>query len=99
MEIETSLDEELTPLKYPDEIQAWLIEKFAAELWLEPAEVDVRKNFRAFGMDSISASVLIGEIAERMQFDAEPSLFERFSTIEALTLFLAERAAEANETA
>lgn len=80
------------------DILAWLIDKVAQELWLEAATLDLLKPFRAYGMDSISAAVLMGEIAEHMQLDVSPTLFEEYPTINALATHLAARKAEALET-
>lgn len=100
MAIETSTGERPceAPLQDRAEILAWLIEKVAQELWVEAVQIDVLKPFRAYGMDSISAAVLMGEIAERMQLDVSPTLFEEYPTLDSMTTYLTERARQAPST-
>ncbi len=45
-------------------IEGWLIDKLAEMLELEPSQIDVRQNFDEYGLDSVEAINLSGELED-----------------------------------
>jgi acyl carrier protein len=78
-------------------IQAFIVSKLAEALKIDPTEVDIRVPFTSYGLDSIVAFSIIGDLAAWLQCDLESTLLWEFPTIEALAQFLAADAAPACE--
>lgn len=70
-------------------IQAWLIDLIAAEAHLDAAAVDVRDNFSVYGLSSVAAIVLTGDLEDWLGIDLAPTLVWDYPTIERLAQFLA----------
>lgn len=60
--------------KNEEEILAWLVEKLAALNALEPAQIDVSKSFSYYGLDSVAAVGLAGELEEWLEKKFSASL-------------------------
>jgi len=71
------------------EIRDWLVGHLAGRLGLDPARVDVREPFSRFGLGSIEALGLVGELERRLGQSLPPTLVWDFPTIEALARRLA----------
>ena len=71
------------------EVERWLIDRLATTLGLDPESVDVRRPFAAFGLGSLQAVGLAGEMETWLGRPLEPTLVYDHPTIEALTRFLA----------
>lgn len=71
-------------------IRDWLAAKVAAQLQIEPGEVDVTSPLRDYGLDSIAVFNVTGELAERLGRDLTATLLWDFPTIDALARHLAE---------
>jgi acyl carrier protein len=67
----------------PDAQQAaaWLVEKFAHQLGVSAAEVDVNKPFPDFGLDSTEVLVLAGELEHWLGFELSPTAMWYHPTI------------------
>uniref|UniRef100_B8HKY8 Phosphopantetheine-binding n=1 Tax=Cyanothece sp. (strain PCC 7425 / ATCC 29141) TaxID=395961 RepID=B8HKY8_CYAP4 len=73
-----------------EEIQVWLINYIATLLKIDQAEVDPQKPFREFGMDSMTALGMLGDLSDFLGCeDLEASVLYKYTTIEKLSQYLA----------
>lgn len=72
------------------EVVAHLREGLANALGIPPEQVDSQRPFTAFGLDSIKAFALTGDLAEWMDRDLPATLFWDYPTIEALAGYVCE---------
>ncbi|NER47858.1 MAG: alpha/beta fold hydrolase [Symploca sp. SIO1A3] len=73
-------------------IQTWLIKQIAEQLGLEPQEIDIREPFARYGLDSVAAVRLSGELEEWLGRKLAPTLAYDYPTIEALARHLSKEA-------
>lgn len=71
------------------DIQAWLVEKIAEELQVTPHEIDVHTPFEAYGMSSMVAVSLSGELETWLERKLPPVLLWEYPTVAALAAHLA----------
>lgn len=75
-----------------DELRSWLAGRIAGYLRLPPQQVDPARRLEEYGLDSLYATVLCGEIEDELGLVVEPTLLWDHPTVDALTLaLLAER--------
>lgn len=79
----------------PEDLRSWLIQRIAEHLEKEPADVDTDATFEAQGLDSMAALTLCDDIEDEMGLVVEPTLAWDHPTIDELTGFLLDTAAEA----
>ena len=72
------------------EIEAWLVTQLAEILELTPAEIDVTARFDRYGLDSIAAVSLTGDLEDWLDFELDPVLMYDFPTIKAVAQHLAQ---------
>jgi acyl carrier protein len=72
-------------------LQAWMVTRLAEELKLAPAEINIRIPLVNYGLDSIVAFTLTGELADRLGRDLPATLFWDYPTIEILARHLVEK--------
>lgn len=70
-------------------IQAWLVSQIATRLKVNPHNVDVREPFARYGLDSVQAVNLAGELEEWLGRRLSPTLAYEYPTIEILAQYLA----------
>jgi amino acid adenylation domain-containing protein len=70
------------------EIEAWLVSRVAATLNSAPGTIDVRAPFATFGLGSLQAVALAGELQEWLGRSLSPTLMYEHPTIEALARIL-----------
>jgi 1-acyl-sn-glycerol-3-phosphate acyltransferase len=75
--------------KSAEEIRAWILSQVAAELGIDAAEIDVHEALTRYGLDSMTAVVLTGELEHWLGCKIEPDLLGQFVTIESLAQHLA----------
>jgi acyl carrier protein len=71
------------------EIQAWLITNISALVEIEPKDIDVTKPLEYYGMDSMQAMHLSGDLAEWLGRQLSPTVVWDYPTIELLAKHLA----------
>jgi 8-amino-7-oxononanoate synthase len=71
-------------------IEGWLIDKLAELLEIEPHEINVQKDFSEYGLDSVEAINLSGELENFLDFRLSPTLLWDYQNIEDLAQYLAE---------
>jgi acyl carrier protein len=72
-----------------DEIQDWLRRKLAARLRAAPQAIDVNRPLDEYGIDSMEAVALTGELETLLERRIEPTAFWDHRTVAALAAFLA----------
>ncbi|MGW3242435.1 acyl carrier protein [Streptomyces sp. NPDC001070] len=73
-----------------EEAQAWLVEKLAVRLEVEPSQIDVNRYFDEFDLDSTEALILAGELEKWLGFELEATALWYHPTIAALSEHIAE---------
>ena len=71
-------------------IQAWLVAQLAERLKMPAKEIDPREPFAAYGMDSLTALMMAGDLETWLGRHLSPSLMYDYPSIEALAQHLAE---------
>jgi amino acid adenylation domain-containing protein len=71
-------------------IEEWLTARLAEPAGIAPAEVDTRKPFASFGLGSLQAVTIAGELEEWLGRALSPTLLYEYPTIEALSRHLAD---------
>ncbi|WP_445250265.1 beta-ketoacyl synthase N-terminal-like domain-containing protein [Microcoleus sp. OTE_8_concoct_300] len=74
-------------------IQAWLVCKIAERLGVNPQDIDVQQPFSRYGLDSVAAVSLSGELGDWLGASLSPTLVYDYPTIEALVPHLVEELA------
>jgi len=81
-------------MKHAREIQSWLLQRLAAHLTLSTEEIDVHAPLIDFGIDSMQAIRLTGELESFLEVPLDPSLLYDFPTIAELARYLGQDAPE-----
>ena len=71
-----------------EEIEAWLIRQIAERLGIDASQLDVNQPVDRWGLDSLVALQLTGELAAWLGRDLSPTLIYDYSTINALATHL-----------
>ncbi|NEP08925.1 MAG: alpha/beta fold hydrolase [Symploca sp. SIO2C1] len=69
-------------------IQTWLITQIAKGLGVKPQEIDIREPFSRYGLDSVAAVRLSGELEEWLGRKLAPTLAYDYPNIETLARYL-----------
>ena len=73
----------------PAAIEKWLCKKIGDLLDIETQRIDAHVPMSSFGIDSVMALSIIGELEIWLDTDLRPGLLEDFETVAALSQFLA----------
>ncbi|HEY0068877.1 MAG TPA: acyl carrier protein [Chloroflexia bacterium] len=76
-------------------IQAWLVDYLSRLLKVEPQTIDVQEPFENFGLSSMDAVGLSGELESWLGIQLSPMLVYTYPTIESLAGYLAEESGQA----
>lgn len=71
------------------EIEAWLTDHVAELLKVQPGKVDANRSFADYGLDSLAAVILSGDLEEWLGCTLPPTLAWDFPTIDRLASHLA----------
>jgi acyl carrier protein len=71
-------------------IQRWLVAHLAEALDVNPSDLDVRKPLESYGMDSLIAETLVGDLEKWLGVRLPGELPYDYPTIESLARHLAE---------
>ncbi len=80
----------LAPLPTEDEIQNWLMKHVADNTDIAATDIDITKPFSYFGMSSVLAIALSGELERWLNRKLSPTLTWDYPTIELLAAHLTE---------
>lgn len=70
------------------EIQSWILSYLADLLEIHSDEIDPTIPFDRYGLDSVVTVSLIGDLAEWLGYELEPTLAYDYPTVEALVRHL-----------
>ncbi|MEC4816772.1 MAG: acyl carrier protein [Scytonema sp. PMC 1069.18] len=73
-----------------EELQAWLISKVSEELELNPDDIDIQEPFAGYGLNSMTAVSLSGDLENLLGTKLSATLAWDYPTIEALANHLKE---------
>ncbi|MFI5178342.1 MAG: 1-acyl-sn-glycerol-3-phosphate acyltransferase [Vicinamibacterales bacterium] len=76
-------------MKSQRDIQTWLRTAMAHELHVDPKTLDPSKPFAYYGLDSLTAATLSGDLGDWLERDISPDLLVEHPTIDALSAALA----------
>ena len=71
------------------EIQAWIVAYLGRELKLQPEDIDVNAPFDRYGVDSMVAVLLTGDLQDWLGRRLDPTTLYDHPTIAALARYLA----------
>jgi polyketide synthase 13 len=80
------------PARSAEAIEAWLVARVAAAVALDPLEIDAGEPFVAWGLGSVEAVALSGELEAWLGLRLPATLTWDYPTIRSLAGHLAERA-------
>lgn len=72
-----------------NEITDWLVNKLSEILKIKPNEIDVREPFASYGLTSMAAVSLTGDLEDWLERPLTVTLAYNFPSIEALSGYLA----------
>jgi acyl carrier protein len=70
-------------------IEEWLVDKIHEVQRLDRADIDVRRPLEAYGLGSVQAVSLVGDLEEWLEQPLPSTLFWDYPTIEAIANHLA----------
>ncbi|MBQ1089977.1 acyl carrier protein [Streptomyces sp. B93] len=82
-----------TTLTGSPELESWLTGRVAFHLQRAPEEIDPDTPLADYGIDSVAAISVCGEIEERFRLAVAPTIAYDFPTVHAIAEHLAERLA------
>lgn len=74
-----------------EELQSWLVTHVAAVINTPPEQLDIKQPFTAYGISSVDAVNLSGELEDWLNSELSPTLLYAYPTIEALVGYLADK--------
>lgn len=80
------------------EIQDWFVNSLASITNSAPEDIDVTIPFENFGLDSVAAVGLTGELEDWLGCTVDPMAVYDYPTIEALSKHLAEQSAKSGSS-
>jgi acyl carrier protein len=79
--------------------KSWLCDWIVAELKIDRSVVESGQSLLSFGMDSVQAMTLVGDLESLLNLRLPPTLAWDYPDVNALSSHLAERAANARSRA
>lgn len=70
-------------------IRQWLVNRLAKHIKVDPREIDTGKKFEEYGLDSIVAVRVSGDLEKLVEQRLSPALLFEHQTIDELTTYLA----------
>lgn len=70
------------------DIQLWIANKLSQKLQIPSTTIDIHKPFHAYGIDSMAAYTLSGELSDWLQCDLDPTIFYDYPNIATLSQHL-----------
>lgn len=78
----------------PKQLEEWLIEQIAAQLNVPKKEIDPVRRLEEYGLDSLEAVALTGELEELLGRPVDPTILWDYPSVRAVAAFLAENGAK-----
>ncbi len=77
----------------PKQLEEWLIKQIAAQLNVSPKEIDPVRRLEDYGLDSLEAVALTGELEELLGRPVDSTILWDYPSVRAVAMFLAESGA------
>lgn len=93
MQIQSSnfkLDEQTQETTPSIAIQNWLINQLAEQLSLDPKTINITEPLTRYGLDSIDAVTIVGDLEDWLDLELPSTLFWDYPTLEKSSQYLAE---------
>lgn len=74
----------------PEEIRSWLLEKLAEVLKTDPGAIDTAAPLTRFGLDSMDAITLSGDLEDWLELRLPSTLLWDYPTIDGIVTYLTE---------
>jgi acyl carrier protein len=84
------LNEQLIETSPSEVIQNWLVKQLAQQLSLEAKNINITEPLTRYGLDSIDAVTMVGDLEDWLDLELPSTLFWDHPTIEKSAQFLAE---------
>lgn len=84
------LNEQNTELSANQAIQTWLVQQLAQLLSLDAKAINVTEPLTRYGLDSIDAVTLVGDLEDWLDVELPSTLFWDHPTIEKSSLYITE---------
>lgn len=89
MQLQNSSSKPSEPLTSPVEvIQSWLVAKIAQNLSLAPESINVGESLTRYGLDSIDAVTLVGDLEDWLDTELPDTLLWDYPTIDKAAQYL-----------
>ncbi len=85
-----SASEPLTQTTPVSKIQAWLVDQLADVLSLDPTTIDVKQPLTRYGLDSIDAVTLVGDLEDWLDLELPSTLLWDYPSIEKAAAYMVE---------
>lgn len=73
----------------PKELEDWLIEQLAGQLKVPKKDIDPVRRLEEYGLDSLEAVALTGEIEAKLGRTVDPTILWDYPSVRAVAMFLA----------
>ncbi len=73
-----------------DSLKSWLIDWMAREMEIDHSTVDTSRPFLSYGLESMKATMMVGDIEAKLSLRLPPTLAWDYPDIDALATHLAE---------
>lgn len=90
------LDEQTSEMTPTQAVQNWLVKQLAEQLSLDPKTVSVGEPLTRYGLDSIDAVTMVGDLEDWLDLELPSTLFWDYPTIEKSAQYLVENFDVAN---
>ncbi|HEY5313851.1 MAG TPA: acyl carrier protein [Pirellulales bacterium] len=74
-----------------DQLRLWLVDYLARLANVHPADIEMHELFASYGLDSISAARLVGELESWLKVEIPATLAWDYPTVDEAARFLAPR--------
>ena len=74
-----------------DSLRSWLIDWLAREMEIDQATIDPKRAFLSYGMDSMKAMTMVGDLEAMLSLRLPPTLAWDYPDIDALSAHLVDR--------
>jgi acyl carrier protein len=92
----SKLDEQTSEMTPTQAVQTWLVKQLAEQLSLDPKTVIVSEPLTRYGLDSIDAVTMVGDLEDWLDLELPSTLFWDYPTIEKSAQYLVENFDVAN---
>lgn len=72
-----------------DALRGWLTRRIASQVEIDPSQIDPAERFDSYGLDSLIAVSITGDIEKLVKRPLSPALLFEYATIDALARHLA----------